>query len=83
MFPGIAHFADRNRRHLKAGEGVDQKQHRLRERAGCGPWSKRERLGIEKEQTCDDENDYRDQFANSENVTDDRRLPDTQHVDCG
>src|SRR5439155_12233500 len=81
MFLRVAHFAYRNRRHLKAGEGVNQKQYRLRECAGCGPGSKRECLWIEKKQTDADEDYYRDQFADSENIADDRRLPDAQHVD--
>src|SRR5882672_362143 len=82
MFFRVAHFTCRNRRHLKAGEGVNQKQYRLRKRAGCGPGSKREGMRIEKKQTNGDENYYRDQFADSEYVADDCRLPDSQHVDC-
>ena len=82
IFLRIAYFTSRNRCHLEASEGVNQKQNRLRKCAGGRRCSECVSLHIEKEQAYYDKDEHWNQLADSEAIADERCLPDPENIYC-
>src|SRR5262249_16566837 len=77
----IVCLTGRHRRHLKTRKGVNEQENGLGKSSGGRTRTKRKCACIQKKQTCCNEDYKRDQLADREEVTDDRRLAHANYVD--